>query len=191
MRARDARGAVEAGVVVRFALIAGGASLGSPEAITDAEGLARTTFVGSAVSPSESWSAQVVRATREGAEGAASVDVPMTTHDTGDGIPRPPWVGLSSPASRDLGAARRGAVLPGAVEVQVAAQAGPFSGRGIPGVRVRAEPEDVARCANDALSDDHGVARCDLEIVGEPGDRSFSVIAGDAIRYDGVRVRIE
>ncbi|MBI3201421.1 MAG: hypothetical protein HYZ29_07750 [Myxococcales bacterium] len=182
-----AGGAPAPGVTLSWKITDGWASIGKLETITDASGRSENTFIGNYVPPNVSFTKQKVTVT----VGAAAAELGMTTCDTGSGAPVMPLAVLEAPAMKDAGSAKAGSTLPGAVQVRVVNQAGPYVGSALPGIGVRIDGPPGVRCKGEAvLTDDKGLATCNLEVGNQTGSLSFSVKVGGAVTYDGVQVEV-
>lgn len=182
-----AGGVPAAGVTLAWKITDGWASIGKLETVTDANGRSENTFIGNYVPPNVSFTKQKVTITA----GAASTELGMTTCDTGTGAPTLPLAVLEAPELKNVGSAKAGSTLPGAVQIRVVNQAGPYVGSALPGIGVRIDGPPGVRCKGDVvLTDDKGLASCDLEVGQKPGSLSFSVKVGGAVKYDGVQLSV-
>lgn len=180
-------GAPAAGVVLSWKISEGWAGLGKLETVTDAQGRSENTFIGNYVPPNVSFTRQKVGVSA----GAVSAQLEMTTCDTGTGAPVMPLAVLEAPEGKNVGSAKAGSVLPGAVKVRVVNQAGPYVGTALSGIGVRVEGPLGVRCQGDVvLTDDKGLATCNLEVGSQPGDKPFRVKIGGAVEYDGVLLSV-
>ena len=165
----------------------GWGNLGKLETITDASGRSENNFVGNYVPPNVSFTRQKITV----ATGATSAELRMTTCDTGTGPPTMPLAVLEAPEQKHAGSAKAGTILPGAVKVRVVNQAGPYVGSALPEIGVWLDGPAGIQCKGGVvLTDDKGLASCDLEVGAQPGSHTFSVKIGGAVKFDGVQLDV-
>ena len=168
---------------------------------TNSSGMAQTMLRGDGVAPGVSWTDATVTASTTLPDGAkASLDFHVVTvTNNAPSIPAPPLAQLLAPdpATRDLGDGKVGDVIPGAVRVVVAAQTGTSSGQPIAGIGLRmVNPDDpaaepVAVCVGGtAMTDDKGVARCDLKLLHETPAGRLQAMVGGYVFFDRIQIRI-
>lgn len=174
-------------VVLAWKVSEGWGNLGKLETITDASGRSENNFVGNYVPPNVSFTRQKITV----ATGATSAELRMTTCDTGTGSPVMPLAVLEAPEQKNAGSAKAGTILPGAVKVRVVNQAGPYVGTALPEIGVWLDGPAGIQCKGGVvLTDDEGLATCDLEVGTQPGSQSFSVKIGGAVKFDGVQLHV-
>jgi hypothetical protein len=159
--------------------------------LTDASGLARVGVRGEFASQMFSAIPSTIRAAIP--EGSVELHGYSTYYQPN--IPAMPHTLIVSPS--DIGTYPPGAVVPAALVVQVAFQAGDRLGQGAPGIGVRFHDRDhpdaapPAACVNAAsplaggtvFTDAQGVATCDVRVPQTPGFHGLTVRVGGAIDH--------
>ncbi|MBK9001200.1 MAG: hypothetical protein IPM35_36220 [Myxococcales bacterium] len=174
-------------VALSWKVSEGWGNLGKLETTTDASGRSENKFVGNYVPPNVSFTRQKITV----ATGATSAELRMTTCDTGTGSPIMPLAVLEAPEQKHVGSAKAGSTVPGAVKVRVVNQAGPYVGTALPEIGVWLDGPAGIQCKGGVvLTDDKGLATCDLEVGAQPGSHTFSVKIGGAVKFDGVQVDV-
>lgn len=194
VRALDGRGRPRAGVPVHFESVEGVVTFYSAaDVVTDGGGLAAVEIAIGDVPDDRSFATQRIKAVRGDGEGEVEIELVAAAYDSAR---LPPVALLIEPAGRDLGRATTGSELTGAVQVQVTAQSGPEAGQPVPGLSVRLVPTDegapeAATCADAPLTDADGFGRCDVAVTGGPGEHRVSIVIGESIRFDAVRLGVD
>ena len=188
VQARDAAGTPAAGVSIAWSITQGAGTLVGQTNTTDANGQASTNFLGTRLQAGLSFQAAVVHASSASGQVDFVVTTTLLQLATG-GIAAPPLVDLVTPTLESgplIGNA--GAILPGAVVVQVIAQSGPQTGIPVPNIGVRIQNDldpavsPSAACNGPGgliLTDTTGTARCDLVLNRNPGTVSLRAVAGE------------
>lgn len=180
-----AAGALAAKVKLAWKVTEGWAAVGKLETTTDENGRSENTFIGQYVPPNVSFTRQKISVTA----GSATAELKMTTCDTGTGSPLMPLAVLEAPEQKQIGSAKAGATVPGAVQVRVVNQAGPYVGTALSEIGVWLEGPPGVRCKGGVvLTDAKGLAVCDLEVGSQPGTQPFSVNVGGASKFENVQV---
>lgn len=182
-----AGGVPAANVALSWKVSEGWGNLGKLETTTDSSGRSENTFIGNYVPPNVSFTRQKIAVTT----GSTSAELRMTTCDTGTGSPVMPLAVLEAPEQKNAGSAKAGSTVPGAVKVRVVNQAGPYVGTALPEIGVWLDGPAGIQCKGGVvLTDDEGLATCDLEVGAQPGSQSFSVKIGGAVKFDGVQLHV-
>lgn len=184
-----ANGAPAPGLTLSWKISDGWGNIGKLETVTDASGRSENTFIGNYVPANVSFTRQKVSvsAGASGANGANSATFALTTCDTGVNAPTMPLSVLEAPLDKNLGSAKSGSKLAGVIQVRVVNQAGPFVGSPLSDIGVvLVGPPGLSCQGGMVLTDDKGLATCDL-VVGTPsGAQSFSVKVGGASVLGGL-----
>ena len=186
VQARDASGKPVAGLAVNWTLtpqLSG--TIVRPSATTDSNGMASANFLATALQSGLSFQSSTVTASST----AGTVNFVVTTvlvRIPNGPAPRP-LVQLLTPILGATLTGPAGSVLPGAVVVQVTAQAGPQSGQPVPNVGVQlADALDptmkpLAACNGPGgmvLTDATGIATCDMVLGPQPGSEQLLAAVG-------------
>ena len=189
VQAKDAAGRPAAGVAITWSLQPStGGTIVRPELVTDADGFARATFLGTTLQPLTSFAQTTVVASS--ALGSASFFVTTFLYSGSNAVQ--PLVELVAPTfdNRNNLSGSVGSTLPGAVVVRVSAASGISAGRPIPNVGVRIVLSDgsfepgPAACAGPTglvLTDAQGMATCDLAITGPAGSTRLMAFIGELL----------
>jgi hypothetical protein len=174
----DGKGSGIAGASVAWKVESGYLGMGTPDAMTDADGYARARIRGEFVSPSESFTRQRVSVT----VGDQRVEFRVTTmNDNRPSIPIQPQTELREPASRTI-SGRVGDTIPNAVIVVVAIASGPYIGQPLSDVGLRIVGEQAECVGGTVLTDAKGFVRCDLKLK-KPAEESFDVLIGGYAKF--------
>jgi uncharacterized protein (TIGR03437 family) len=161
---------------------------------TDSEGFASTAFFASSNQPGLSFVPATITARSLNGEVNFALVVSLGRQAGGGLVPLP----LVLPMAPTHGATiegTSGAVIPNAVQVKVVAQGGISLGQPIPNVGLRVEPLDPsagpsASCngpGDTVLTDQNGVATCDLVLNQTPGSVQMVAVVGEYwpnLRFD-------
>ena len=196
IQATDASGNPAAGVAVTWSLTPQiGTITHNSSASTDANGMAQAIFLGSTIQPGFSFQAATITGTTP--LGSVSFIVTVVPNHTQSGglAPPPTAVLIAPPPDNRQVSGRAGSTLPGAVVVQVIAQAGFQLGAPIPNIGVRIGvpqtdpnsttpplPSTAASCQGPAglvLTDAMGMAHCDLVLGTTPGTYGVTAVTGE------------
>jgi uncharacterized protein (TIGR03437 family) len=196
VQARDANGNPLPNLPLTWAVTQGYGTVVSAPDRTDSKGMASAFFRGD-VLPGYSFSQQTV--TVSSAAGSASFVITTVINRLPSGsLAELPLVELLSPPpdNRNL-TGRSGSTLPGAIRLSVVVQSGPQSGLPIPNVGMRiVDAQDpsatpVAQCAGQPMTNDSGIAQCDLLITGAPGLYLIAAEVGEFRITPGIFLKIE
>lgn len=186
VQAIDANGKPVPNLPVSWSITQGQGTLaGPPDTKTDSNGLATSYFVATAVTAGYSFQGQTV--TVSSALGSASfyVTTVLGRLPNGGAGPMPLVQVLSPPYENRNFTGKAGATIAGAIQIIVAAQAGPQQGAPIPNVAMKivdaTNPTgpSPAACNGTPLTDASGKATCDLVLTGTPGTYLIAASVGD------------
>jgi uncharacterized protein (TIGR03437 family) len=195
VRALDASGNPVANVPITWSVSPIGAGTLRPEsAQTNSEGVASTGFFASSNQPGVSFVPATITARSPNGEVNFALVVSLGRQAGGGLVPLP----LVLPTTPTHGATiegTAGVVIPNAVQVRVVAQGGILLGQPIPNVGLRVEPVDPnagpsASCngpGGTVLTDQNGVATCDLVLNQTPGSVQMVAVVGEYwpnLRFD-------
>jgi len=193
VRAKDAQGNSVSGATVLYTPSQSlhiQALSGDGTVVTDANGMASTTYNAFGISQSLGHEIDTVTASWNGQSVVFTV---IITQVPAGQYPASPLVTFSSPSSgHDLGSAKAGTLLSGAFVALAINQQGPDYNLGIPGwgFRLTAAGDlrtlsDVACVGTTAIADAKGNVTCDVQVPSTPGDYYFTILAGGALEFDG------
>ncbi len=187
VEAKDASGHPAAGVAVAWKITQGSGTLSGPILKTDANGLASTSFVGTAVPGGQSFFPSTVTATS--VSGTVKFIITTALGAQHGNFDPPPHVELVNPPQNNLNlTAPSGSTLVAGVVVRVVAQAGPQAGVPVPNVGVRIQDNQnpgnppPAACNGPGglvLTDANGRANCDLSVTAPPGTYQLTAVVGE------------
>ncbi len=189
VQATDASGKPAAGVAITWKIPANSGTLSGPELKTDANGLARTDFVATAVPGGLSFIGSTVTASSP----VGTVTFAITTAlgaENGHFLAPPAAILVHPTQDNLLLTAPSGSTLSGGVVLRVGAQAGPGSGMPVPNVGVRIQdnlnpdnaPEGACNGPNGlVLTDKNGLANCDLLVTAPPGTYQLTAVVGEYV----------
>jgi uncharacterized protein (TIGR03437 family) len=196
VQARDANGNPLPNLPLTWAVTQGYGTVVSPPGRTDSKGMASAFFRGD-VLPGYSFSQQTVTVSSSAGNASFVITTVINRLPSGS-LAELPLVELLSPPpdNRNL-TGRSGSTLPAAIKVGVAVQSGPQSGLPIPNVGMRiVDAQDpsaspVAQCASQPMTNDGGIAQCDLLITGAPGLYLIAAEVGEFRITPGIFLKIE
>ena len=176
---------------------ASAAGSSATETDTDAAGIARVVYRHPSGFSQPSWSnlPGQVRATL----GTETVELFVTAFNPGQSSPLLPQANIVFPAGAgngaNLGSGKANTVIVGALRVAVVNAAGVEVGQGAPnvGIRVFGANDDALHCVGEgytALTDDKGLATCDLQLPATPGEHVFDLDVGRVLIWQGLRVTV-
>lgn len=189
IQARDSQNRPVGGVRINWSVTSGQGTLINPIASTDANGLASTFFLGTAVPGGNSIQQSTVTAQSSVGSGSFFVTTALVRLP-GGGTGAPPLVELVKPipeARSIVGDA--GTTIASAIVVRVGIQSGPDTGRAVANIGIRIynyeDPETTTsgscRSPNGiVLTDSTGTAVCDLVLNNRPGTTQLAIIAGES-----------
>lgn len=190
VRAVDASNRPIPGLSINWSITSGQGTLVNTISGTDANGIASTFFLGSAVPGGSSIQQSTV--TASSSVGSASFFVTTAILRLPNGAAgAPPLVELRVPTQENpvvVGTA--GSVVGGAIQVRVGVQAGPETGRPVPNVGVRVyhytdpatNPSGECNTPNGiVLTDSTGTATCDLRLNNLIGTNEIAISAGESV----------
>ena len=188
VQALDASGNPISGATVNFTQTQGLGTVLTPTATTDSKGMASTMVVSTRLQTYESFGSNTINASSP----QGSVNFAYTTiSSTGPTGPAQPGTTLLAPTSDPptiTGAS--GAILPGAIQIDLSAGSGNEQGLALPNVGIQIATFDVfplpGLCNGPGgvqLSNSKGVATCDLMITAPPGTYEFQVNIGNLFLY--------
>ena len=193
VRLTNADGNPIADSTVSWSLVEGEGGLVTGQSTTDADGLAQNFFIVTPLRTSRSYVTNIVRA----ASGENSIDFVITSFPTVDFANRPlpkpnDTVRKPSFANRAL-EGKVGEILKEAIDVIIVAGSGINQGDGIPNVAIELQnaksPDEgpTATCAGGGvvLSDEKGVATCDVVLGGKVGTSTFNIVVGGQYNTHG------
>jgi uncharacterized protein (TIGR03437 family) len=171
---------------------AGTLRLESPQ--TNSEGFASTGFFASSNQPGVSFVPATITAKSPHGEVNFALVVSLGRQAGGGPVPLPLVLPIA-PTHGSTVEGTSGAVIPSAVQVRVVAQGGISLGQPIPSVGLRVEPLDpdagpAASCSGPGgivLTDQNGVATCDLVLNQTPGSVQMVAVVGEYwpnLRFD-------
>ena len=184
VRVTDGAGRPVPGESVTWVVTEGALAGPEGEGATDVDGLARKNIVGGGIDQNVSFTRQ--RVTASLADGQSVEFRATTTHTGGNGQLFEPSVYLLRPEGMLTG--RAGEILADALQVQVALTTGPDTGHGLSEIAARLEvgpdgdPDGPrASCVGGSVwTGDDGIAHCDVELAGPPGQSAVRLVTGGA-----------
>ena len=189
VQAKDAAGNPAAGVSITWKIPANSGTLSGPDLKTDANGLATTNFVATAVTAGLSFIGSTV--TASSAFGTATFVITTALGAQQGHFLAPPAAYLVNPPQDKLIlTAPSGSTIPGGVLVRVGAQAGPGTGLPVPNVGLRIQdnlnpdtpPEATCNGPRGlVLTDKNGLATCDLLVTAVPGTYQLTGVVGEYV----------
>ena len=187
VRAVDAAGRPQAGVPVTWSLKQGEGTIAvGASTVTDSNGLASAGFLATSIFNGSSFVQSIVSATAP----VGTVDFVITTvalRTPSGGQASPPFINLEEPTTYAV-SGPAGSIIPGGLKVRVVGATGFQAGQGVPNIGVRIRPADdsvdgpAAVCSGPggiALTDDRGLAVCDLVLNGKVGVAQFTGVVGE------------
>jgi uncharacterized protein (TIGR03437 family) len=200
VQAIDSSGRPVANLPINWATTKGQGTFVSSENHTDANGYARTYYIGGPVPPGASFqSAQVTASSSLGSATFVITAVPKLLPSGTDGtiVDLPAFETLAPPADNPVLSGQAGATLAGAVAVRTIAVGGAQQGQPVPNVGLHLvdlenpqQASTAARCATQVLTDSNGVARCDVVLIGQPGTYTIAAMIGDYRRTAPITLTI-
>ncbi|HEX4595604.1 MAG TPA: Ig-like domain-containing protein, partial [Bryobacteraceae bacterium] len=184
IQAKDSFGVPAPNVAITWAITQGSGTITGASTTTDANGLASANFLSTSLQPGASFlPATVTASSSYGTVNfiITTVLAPLLQPSVSIELDFPT---LDNP---NLTAAS-GSTLPRAVVVSVSASAGAFAGFAIPNVGVQVidasnpsapVPASCAAPSGIALTDNHGIASCDLLVSGAPGTVQLRASVGN------------
>lgn len=185
---RDTAGNPVPNVVVNWTSVTNNAPNGNLQAtqtFTDSNGESTNFYAGPFLGPNllQSYVQSVITASTF--SGQATFYVTTIPNLFGQNPASFPTVQVIQPTNTDTITARAGTTVPGAIQVRVAAGAGPGAGQPIPNVGLNVTTgldstvAPTASCSSaTGLTDSNGLATCDLIVGGKIGETALSITAG-------------
>ena len=190
VRALDSGGRPIPGLPINWSITSGQGTLINTISGTDANGIASTYFLGSAVPGGSSIQQSTVTATSNAGSASFFVTTAILRLPNGN-AGAPPLVELRRPTQENpvlVGPA--GGVISNAIEVHVGVQSGPETGRAVPNVGVRVyhytdpatNPAGECNTPNGiVLTDSNGTATCNLRLNSVTGTNEISIWVGESV----------
>ncbi len=191
VRARDAQGNPVANADVKFDVGTGQALhlqiLSGDSVQTDSDGIASVTYNAFPIDENKGHESDTVTASWNGL--SVQLGVIITQVPSGQWA-APPLFYIKT-LEPDLGTAKTGTTVSGAIVILGTFQQGPDYNLGVPGYGLRLTstsdpltPATLACTAGTALADAQGNVTCDIVAPTTPGDYYFSALAGGQIKWD-------
>ncbi len=163
---------------------------------TDGDGIAAVTLNAFGIQPWLGWDANVVTASWNGRKVDFAVIVTAVPQSS---APLPPLVQYTTPqGTHDLGTAKAGAILPGAIVALGVLQQGPSQGQALPGWGFRLTDANdplasspVACVGGTVLADVKGTIRCDVKVPSAPGSYVFGLMAAGQTKWTDGHLVVE
>jgi hypothetical protein len=168
-------------------------SFGNQET-TDANGFAGALFNAFPLDANKGFEEDTVTASWNGL--TADFDIVIMQVPSGQ-LAMPPLYQFQQQTYPDLGTAKAGTTISGGLVGKAVFQQGPSYGMGVPhwGLRLTKpndllSPSEVQCVGGTIIADAQGNGTCDIVVPKQPGDYSFTVLAGGALRWDSGHIHV-
>lgn len=163
------------------------------EVTTDSDGIAGVSINAFGIQPFLGYDTATVTASWNGKN--ADFSIIVTAVPQGN-TPMPPMVQYNVPSgTHDLGTAKAGTVMKGAIVALAVFQQGPAIGQPIPGWGFRLtnvsdtlQTSPVSCVPGTVLADSKGVVTCDVQVPSKPGSYDFMLFAAGQLKWSDGRL---